>query len=45
MISPQVAKQIGGHLGEVEEVEWKKKKDSVNFFMRVRVALPILKPL
>ena len=45
MISPQVAKQIGGRLGEVEEVEWKKKRDDVNFFMRVRVALPISKPL
>ncbi|KAK9993984.1 hypothetical protein SO802_023687 [Lithocarpus litseifolius] len=45
MISPQVAKQIGGRLGEVEEVEWKKKKDDVSFFMRVRVALPISKPL
>ena len=45
MISPQVAKLIGGHLGEVEEVEWKKKRDDVNFFMRVRVALPISKPL
>ena len=45
MNSPQVAKQIGGRLGEVEEVEWKKKRDDVNFFMRVRVALPISKPL
>ncbi|KAK7814928.1 hypothetical protein CFP56_002458 [Quercus suber] len=45
MISSQVAKQIGGHLGEVEEVEWKKKRDDVNFFMHVRVALPISKPL
>ena len=32
-------------MGEVEEVEWKKKRDDVNFFMRVRVALPISKPL
>lgn len=45
MISPQVAKLIGGHLGEVEEVEWKKKRDDVNFFMHVRVDLPISKPL
>lgn len=28
----------------MEEVEWKKRKDDVNFFMRVRVALPISKP-
>lgn len=45
MISPQVAKEVGGRLGEVEEVEWKKTKDDINFFMRVRVALPISKPL
>ena len=29
----------------MEEVEWKKMKDDVNFFMQVRVALPISKPL
>ena len=45
MISPQVAKQVGGRLGEVEEVEWKKRKDDVNFFMQVRVALPISRPI
>ena len=45
MISPQVAKEVGGRLGVVEEVEWKKRKDDVNFFMQVRVALPISKPL
>lgn len=45
MISPQVAKEVGGRLGEVEEVEWKKRKDDIKFFMRVRVALPISKPL
>lgn len=45
MISPQVAKEVGGRLGEVEEVEWKKRKDDIKFFMRVRVALPISNPL
>ena len=45
MISPQVAKEVGSRLGEVEEVEWKKRKDDINMFMRVRVALPISKPL
>ena len=35
MISPQVAKEVGGHLGVVEEVEWKKRKDDIFFFMRV----------
>ena len=45
MISPQVAKEVGSRLGEVKEVEWKKRKDDINMFMRVRVALPISKPL
>ena len=45
MISPQVAKEVGGRLGVVEEVEWKKRKDDINFFMQVRVALPISKSL
>ena len=26
-------------------MEWKRRKDDINFFMRVRVALPISKPL
>ena len=45
MIFPQVAKEVGSSLGEVEEVEWKKRKDDIHLFMRVRVALPISKPL
>ena len=45
MVSPQVVKEVGSRLGEVEEVEWKKKKDDLIMFMRVRVALPISKPL
>ena len=32
-------------MGKVEQVEWKRRKDDINFFMRVRVALPISKPL
>ena len=44
MISPQVAREVGSRLGEVEEVEWKKKKDDINMFMRVGLALPITKP-
>jgi len=45
MVSPQVAKEVGSRLGEVEEVEWKKRKDDISMFMRVRVALPISKPI
>ncbi|KAL0001579.1 hypothetical protein SO802_015360 [Lithocarpus litseifolius] len=45
MISPQVATEVGKRLGVVEEVERRKVRDIQNFFMRVRVALPISKPL
>ena len=45
MLSPWVAKEVGGRLGVVEEVELKKRKDDINFFMHVRVALTISKPL
>ena len=45
MVSPQVAKEVGSRLGIVEEVEWKQRHDDPNFFMRVKVALPIGKPL
>ena len=45
MISPRVAKEVGNRLGDVEEVEERKGKDDVNFFLRVRVALPITKPI
>ena len=45
MVSPQVVKEVGSRLGKVEEVEWKKKKDNFSMFMRVRVALPISKPI
>ena len=45
MVSPQVAKEVGSRLGIVEEVEWKQRCDDPNFFMRVKVVLPIGKPL
>lgn len=45
MVSPQVANEVGSRLGEVEEVEWKRRKDDINFFIRVQVALSISKPL
>ena len=45
MVSPQVVKEVGSRLGEVKEVEWKKKKNDFSMFMRVRVALPISKPI
>lgn len=45
MISPQVAKEVGNRIGLVEEVEWKQRQDDLGFFMRVRVAMPIAKPI
>lgn len=45
MSSPQVAAVVGGKLGILEEVEKRRKHDDQNYFMRVRVALPISKPL
>ena len=45
MISPQVATEVGNRLGMVEELERGKVRDVRKFFMRVRVALPISKPL
>nr|XP_023915393.1 uncharacterized protein At4g02000-like [Quercus suber] len=45
MVSPKVAEEIGSRLGGVEEVEKKLKQDTPSRFMRVKVALPIAKPL
>ena len=45
MVSPQVAKEVGSRLGMVEDVERRKGKDTLDYFMRVCVALPVSKPL
>ena len=45
MSSPKVAAEIGGRLGEVVEIERRQKLDAQNLFMRVKVAVPTLKPL
>lgn len=45
MVSPKVAEEIGSRLGVVQEVENRQKQDSPNFFMRVKVALSISKPI
>jgi len=34
-------KEVGSKLGLIEEVEGRRRQDDFNFFMRVRVALPI----
>ena len=45
MIFAQVAREVGSRLGTVEEVVRRHRKDDINMFMRVCVALPIAKPL
>lgn len=45
MLSLKVAAEIGGRLGQVEEVESRKQRDDQSLFLRVRVAIPIAKPL
>ena len=45
MVSPRVAKEVGNRLGLVEEVEWKQRQDNLNFFMWLKFALLIVKPL
>ena len=45
MLSSQVATEIGSRLGTVEDVERHRRQGMQNLFMRVWVALPILKAL
>ena len=45
MVSPSVAERVGSRLGAVEEVERKLKQEAQNLVMRVKVALPISKPI
>ena len=45
MLSAKVATEVGSRLGTVEDVERRKRQDMQDFFMRIRVAFPISKPL
>ena len=45
MISPKVAVEVGSRLGVVAEVEKRQKAEAQCMFMRVRVAIPISKPI
>lgn len=45
MVSACVAMEVGGRLGEVVEVEKRREQDDPSYFMRVKVALPVSKPL
>ena len=45
MVSPTVAAEIGSRLGRVEEVKKRQRQDAQNLFMRVKVAIPVAKPI
>lgn len=45
MFSPKVAREVGSRMGVVEEVEKRPKQEAQSLFMRVKVSLPISKPL
>lgn len=45
MMSPNVETEVGNKMGVVEDVECRRRMDEQNFFLRVKVALPISKPL
>ena len=45
MVSLKVVEEIDSYLRVIEEVEKRQKQDAPNFFMRVKVALPISKPI
>ena len=45
MMSPKVATEVGYKIGSVEDVERRQRTDDQKLFLRVRVALPISKPV
>ena len=45
MMATKVALEIGNKMGVVEDVERRRRSEEQNLFLRVRVALPISKPI
>ena len=45
MMSSRVAEEVGNRLGKVLEVEKRRTNDSQNFFMRVKIAIPLDKEI
>ena len=45
MMASKVAMEIGNKMGVVEDVERRRRTDEQNLFLRVKVALPISKPI
>ena len=45
LVSPKIAETVGSRLGSVVEVAKKQKVEGQSYFMRVKVAIPIAKPI
>lgn len=45
LVSPTIAEAVGSRLGTVVKVKKKQRFESLSYFMRVKVALPITKPI
>ena len=45
LMSPKVAAEVGNKMGSVEDMERQRRTDDRKFFLSVRVALPISKPV
>uniref|UniRef100_A0A7N2LGZ3 DUF4283 domain-containing protein n=1 Tax=Quercus lobata TaxID=97700 RepID=A0A7N2LGZ3_QUELO len=45
MFSTKVASEVGSRMGVVEEIEKRPKQEAQSLFMRVKVSLPLSKPL
>ena len=45
LVSPKIEETVGSRLGSMVEVEKKQKLEGQSYFMRVKVAIPIAKPL
>ena len=45
MRSSRVVEEVGNRLGKVLEVEKRRTNDSQNFFMRVKIAIPLDKEI
>lgn len=45
MFSPKVAMEVGSKMGVVKEVKKRQKQEAQSLFMRVKVSLPISKPI
>lgn len=45
MFFPKVAMEVASRMGDMEEVEKRPKHEAQSLFMRVKVSLPVSKPI